>query len=115
MPHYYIHRMKEHAREHFRWAAHTGGLAIVKPKEYEPGGTVEGANPYEIWKRMSASEAPLQPGDLLEGFTPDEPEVARPMWIAKYIGFEPAQWFVPEVRASPPEQAPADGVEASPA
>lgn len=71
---------------------------------------MEGSNPYEVWKRMSNESKPLLPGDLLEAIPAEETqtEVAgsvvpgsaapRPMWIAKYIGFEPAQWFVPEAR-----------------
>jgi len=91
---YRIHRMKDGPRESFRWAAHTGGHAVVKPKDYEGGEEVEGGNPYEIWKRMSDSPQALHPGDLIERLE-DDPAVPGPMWIAKYIGFEPAQWFVP--------------------
>jgi hypothetical protein len=97
MANYRIHRMKDSAQESFRWAAHTGGLAVVKPKDYDPSGEeeeVEGDNPYEIWKRLSASRRPLRPGDLIEQLAED-PAAAPRMWIAKYIGFEPAQWFVP--------------------
>ncbi|HLH02169.1 MAG TPA: hypothetical protein VKX25_05330 [Bryobacteraceae bacterium] len=96
MANYRIHRMKDSPQENFRWAAHTGGLAVVKPKDYEQGGEEElkGDNPYEIWKRLSASRRPLRPGDLIEQLA-DDPAAAPRMWIAKYIGFEPAQWFVP--------------------
>jgi hypothetical protein len=94
MAKYRIHRMKDSPRESFRWAAHTGGLAVVKPRDYEDGEEVEGGNPYEIWKRMSDSPRPLHPGDLIERLE-DDVSVPGAMWIAKYIGFEPAQWFVP--------------------
>ncbi len=91
MPRYRIYRMKEGPKEHFRWACHTGGLALVKAKDYEPGEEREAANPYELWKAMSGGAEPLQPGDLLENLAaPGE------LVIAKYVGFEPAQWFIPE-------------------
>jgi hypothetical protein len=91
--------MKESPREHFRWAAHTGGLAIVKPKDYELGGEAEAPTPYALWKRLAEENGgrdALLPGDLLE--VPDT-ENNGALFIAKYIGFEPAQWFVPEPKA----------------
>jgi len=108
MPHYRVHRIRDHAGESFRWAPHTGGLAIVKPRDYQPGEEVEGANPYDIWKRLAATQDALRPGDLLESSTgPDQAAgSAHELWIAKYIGFEPARWFVPELR--PAAEAPAD-------
>jgi hypothetical protein len=94
MPRYRIHRIKEAPRETFRWAPHTGGLAIVKPKDYEFGEDVEASTPYAAWGLLGSEGNPLRPGDLLElasleGSTGE-------LYIAKYIGFEPAQWFVPE-------------------
>lgn len=104
MPRYRVYRIKESPKEHFRWAPHTGGLAIVKQKDYEPGGEVESATPYSLWKELQDSESlhnegPLSPGDLLEALETDSP---GRLFITKYIGFEPAQWFVPELRAVPP-------------
>ena len=32
---YRIHRIRETMKEQFRWQAHTGGTATVKPKDYE--------------------------------------------------------------------------------
>ena len=49
MAHYRIHRIKETPKETFRWAAHTGGLAIVKIKDYEVGDEVEAATAYAAW------------------------------------------------------------------
>jgi len=102
VPRYRVHRIKESQKEHFRWAAHTGGLAIVKLKDYEPGGEVESLTPYSLWKELQHSgsphhEKPLSPGDILETVENDGP---GRLFIAKYIGFEPAQWFVPEVLPS---------------
>jgi hypothetical protein len=92
---YRIHRMKDPARDSFRWAAHTGGSAVVKPKDYEPGGEIEAPSPYAAWTALRNTERPLETGDVLE----DEAGALR---IAKYIGFETAQWWVPELRPAVP-------------
>ena len=84
-----IHRMKDAPRENFRWAAHTGGVAVVKPKDYDADGEVDGATPYAAWQLLKQSGQPLRAGDVLE-----DPSGA--LQIAKYIGFEKAQWWVPE-------------------
>jgi hypothetical protein len=102
VPRYRIHRLKDSQKEHFRWAAHTGGLAIVKLKDYEPGGEVESQTPYSLWKELQetgAAERSLSPGDLLEIMETDAP---GRLLITKYIGFEPAQWFVPETKTEAP-------------
>jgi hypothetical protein len=97
MAQYRIHRIKDTPRESFRWAAHTGGLAVVKPKDYEPDGTVEAQSTYAAWRILLSEARPLRPGDLLEIVTEnDSPGALR---IAKYIGFEPAQWHVPEPKS----------------
>ena len=96
MPRYRIHRLKDVPSENFRWAPHTGGLAIVKPKDYDLDGEVEASSPYAVWKALLAESRPLRPGDLLEiGQVDDAP---GQLYIAKYIGFEPASWYVPEPR-----------------
>ena len=81
--------MKESPRQQFRWAPHVSGSAAVKPRDYEPGRQVEAANEYEAWKLLLASDTPLAVGDLLET------EDGR-LLICKYVGFEPAQWVLPE-------------------
>ena len=97
MARYRIHRMKDASRENFRWAAHTGGLAIVKPKDYDSSGEVEAPTAYAAWKALAMESRSLGPGDLLEsigiGDAPGD------LLVAKYIGFEPAQWFVPELKS----------------
>src|SRR5579875_1662389 len=96
MPFYRIHRLKDAPRETFRWAAHTGGLAIVKHKDYDLDGEVEAPTPYAAWKALLGEGRALRPGDLLERTGPaGEPGELQ---IAKYIGFELAQWFVPEAK-----------------
>jgi len=96
MPRYRVHRLKEVPRESFRWAPHTGGLAIVKLKDYDLDGYVETSSPYAVWKALLAEGRPLRPGDLLE--TSHVDGAPGQLYIAKYIGFEPASWYVPEPR-----------------
>lgn len=99
MPRYRIHRMKEGPGEHFRWAAHTGGLAVVKAKDYEgTGEELETSSPYAAWRRLAEEKRPLHPGDLLETIMEgaETQASAGELQITKYIGFEPAAWYVPE-------------------
>ncbi len=91
MPAYQIHRLKEPIRQQFRWAPHASGVSTAKPKDYEKGPLLEAASPYALWLALRETETALQVGDLLE--SPDAGE----LWICKYIGFEQARWYVPEV------------------
>jgi len=95
MPAYQIHRLKESQRQQFRWAPHTSGMTIAKPKDYEKGVLTEAASPYAVWLALRDTDEQLQVGDLLELENGD-------LRIYKYIGFEEARWFVPE--ATPPPQ-----------
>lgn len=90
MAQYRIHRMKEAPRQQFRWAPHSSGATLVKPRDYEPGRSVEAASAYALWQELRLTEEALQLGDLLE-----LPE--GQLRIFKYVGFEEAQWVVPEV------------------
>ena len=89
MPQFRVHRIKESARQNFRWAPHVSGPAEVKLKDYEPVETLEAANEYAAWATMRNAERPLSVGDILEN-----PE--SELRICKYVGFEAARWFVPE-------------------
>jgi hypothetical protein len=100
MARYRIHRIKDTPKETLRWAAHTGGLAIVKPKDYEAGSEVEAASAYAAWHVLQASAEPLRPGDVLELLTEDGSTGA--LQIAKYTGFDAAKWFVPEPKPDVP-------------
>ena len=91
--------MKDSPRQQFRWAPHVSGAASVKRKDYEEGGPIEALNEYDAWRLLRDSEEPLAVGDLLEC---DSGELR----ICKYVGFEAAQWFVPEPKPAP-EGAPA--------
>lgn len=89
MPAYQIHRLKEAARQQFRWAPHISGVTVVKTKDYEKGAAVEAASPYSAWMALRDSAEALQVGDVLE-------LEGGEIRIFKYIGFEEARWFVPE-------------------
>lgn len=104
MPLYRIYRMKDSPRQQFRWAPHVAGAASVKAKDYEQIGDVTAQNEYDAWKSLKDSGAPLEVGDLLE----NENGQLR---VCKYVGFEPAQWFIPEPKQhGEPEPATAEPV-----
>ncbi len=94
MPAYQIHLLKDSQRQQFRWAPHTSGVTIAKPKDYEKGHVVEAASPYAVWLALRGTDKELQVGDLLEV---DSGELR----ILKYIGFEEARWYVPEPIPAP--------------
>ena len=101
MPVYQIHRMKDSPRQQFRWAPHTSGVTVARPKDYEPGTTVEAPTAYAAWIALRGSATPLDIGDILES----EGELR----ILKYIGFEEARWFVIEAPAHPESGGPVAG------
>ncbi|MBC8164256.1 MAG: hypothetical protein H7Y20_00115 [Bryobacteraceae bacterium] len=90
---YHIHRLKESARLQFRWAPHTIGLAAVRPKDYELVGSVDAASPYAAWLALKDTAETLQLGDVLEAESGE-------LRIYKYVGFEQAQWQLPEVKTA---------------
>jgi len=83
--------MKDSPRQQFRWAPHVSGTANAKPKDYEEHGQVEALHEYDAWRILREQSEPLLVGDLLGG-----PE--GQLRICKYVGFEPAQWLVPEAK-----------------
>jgi hypothetical protein len=89
MPNYRIYRMKDSPRQQFRWAPHLSGCASLKLKDYEPGDGVTARHEYDAWQILRESGRALAVGDLLE--TED-----GQLRICKYVGFEPAQWVLPE-------------------
>jgi len=91
MPSYRIHRLKAHLYPSFRQAPHVSGSANVKPRDYEPGDSIEAPSPYAAFFALKETAAPLAPGDLLES----EGGVLR---IYKFVGFEEAQWVLPEAK-----------------
>jgi hypothetical protein len=98
MPSYRIHRLKDHLRQQFRFAPHVSGEAMVKPRDYEAGEMVAAPTPYSAFFSMRGTERPLEIGDLLES----EDGSLR---ICKFVGFEAAQWYVPEPAPGQPATA----------
>jgi hypothetical protein len=88
---YRIYRMKDQASQQFRWAPHVSGATQIKPKDYEEAGAIEAANEYAAWQTLRDAATPLRVGDLLESPAGD-------LRICKYVGFDAAQWIVPEVK-----------------
>jgi hypothetical protein len=101
MPSYRIHRLKDHLRQPFRFAAHVSGPAHVKPRDYEPGDNIESASPYAAYFERKQTDAPLSPGDLLESEKGD-------LRIFKFVGFEEAQWVLPEPVPADAESVPVE-------
>jgi len=102
---YQIHRLKSHLRQQFRYTPHVSGVTNVRVKDYEPGGSVEASSPYAAFFQMKDGAEPLEVGDVLE-----MNGVPR---ILKFVGFEEAQWVVPEpkpaasVSPNPPSESAA--------
>jgi hypothetical protein len=99
---YQIHRLKNHLRQQFRFAPHVSGVSNVKARDYEMGGTVDAASPYAAFFAKREQPDALEVGDLLE--------CDGMLRILKFVGFEEAQWVVPEVK---PPMGSAIDVEAS--
>ncbi len=84
--------MRDEKRQQFRWAPHTSGVTPVKPKDYEAVEIAyEAPTPYGLWAQLRESEQPLDVGDILE--LPNQE-----LRIYKYVGFEDAQWVLPEMK-----------------
>ncbi len=88
---YRIFRMKEHVRQHFRWAPHTSGVMNAKPRDFEQTGEIEATSPYAAWKVLRETEHPLEVGDLMEAED-------STLLVYKYVGMEEAKWVLPEVK-----------------
>ena len=90
---YRIHRLKEHLRNQVRFAPHVSGTAAVKPRDYQPAtdeDLVEAESPYAAFFAMRDTPAPLEVGDVLESVSDGS------LRIFKFVGFEEAQWALPE-------------------
>jgi hypothetical protein len=94
MPSFHIHRLKDHLRQPFRSAPHVSGTAMVKPRDYEPGETVDALSPYAAYFALRDSARPLEVGDLLEAENGS-------LRICKFVGFEEAHWVLPELKTDP--------------
>jgi hypothetical protein len=96
MPAYQIYRLKEIPRQQFRWAPHTPGVTVVKLKDYEPGPAIQAASPYALWLDLRGSDQAIAVGDLIEVVGDATGQQRGQLRIFKYIGFEEAQWYVPD-------------------
>ena len=94
--------MKDSPRQQFRWAPHVSGPASAKPKDFDPAGEVEALNEYDAWRILRDAATPLAVGDLLES-------ADGQLRICKYVGFEPAQWVLPEPKLPNPVVVDAAG------
>ena len=103
---YRIYRMKDPASQQFRWAPHVSGSTQIKRKDYDEDASIEAGNEYAAWQALRDTSAPLRVGDLLEG-------PAGELRICKYVGFDAAQWILPEVKtgleSAPVAAGPAQG------
>jgi hypothetical protein len=102
---YRIFRMKEHVRQHFRWAPHTSGVMNARPRDFEPSGEIEASSAYAAWKILRETDRPLEIGDLVEAED-------STLLIYKYVGMEEAKWILPEVKPVPVQEELAQGVHA---
>ena len=102
MPLFRIYRMKDSPRQQFRWAPHVSGCASIKPKDYEPCGEIAAPHEYGAWKQLREAGDALLVGDLLESQDGQ-------LRICKYVGFEPAQWVLPEPKAPAEAESQAVG------
>jgi hypothetical protein len=104
---YRIHRLKDHLRQQVRFAPHVGGTAAVKPRDYQPTVSgedlVEAETPYAAFFALRDTAAPLEVGDLLESAADGS------LRIFKFVGFEEAQWVLPEPKPDMPAVAPPGG------
>ena len=72
-------------------APHVSGATQIKRKDYDEGASIEAGNEYAAWQALRDAGTPLRVGDLLEG-------PGGELRICKYVGFDAAQWIVPEVK-----------------
>lgn len=92
---YQIHRLKQHLKQQFRYAPHVSGVSNIRLRDYEVRGSVEAATPYAAFFLMKETSEPLEVGDVLE--------CGGALRILKFVGFEEAQWVIPE--SKPPAGA----------
>ena len=101
---YRIYYLKESQRQHFRYAPPAEpGPVKLKMKDYQPDGEIEASSPYAAWKKMrdeagqEDGRRPIDIGDALETDT-------GALLVCKYVGFEEAQWLLPEAPAMPGQE-----------
>jgi hypothetical protein len=100
MPSYRIHHLRDHLKQSFRNAPHVSGTAAVKPRDYTPGDSIEARSPYAAYFELRNNGKLIEPGDLLES-------EGGELRIFKFVGFEEAQWVLPEIKPSTSGEAAA--------
>jgi len=108
MPTYRIHRLRNHLRQQVRLAPHVSGTAMVKPRDYHSPqpeelraeDQVDAPTPYAAFFALRDTATPLDVGDLLESASDGS------LRIFKFVGFEEAQWALPEVKPAGAAPAP---------
>ena len=93
MPSFRIFRLKDHVRQTFRWTPHLSGLSQVKPRDYEEAATIDGGTPYTVWAALRGTADELRIGDVMEQMNDGSAPI---LCIVKYVGFEQAEWILPE-------------------
>ena len=91
MASYKVFRLKSNLRTHFRQLPHLSGAAQLKLKDYVEGVEVTAGNRYAAWMEMKRTNDPLEVGDALV-------EDGANMFVVKFVGLEPAEWIVPEIK-----------------
>ena len=91
MPSYRVFRLKENLRAHFRQLPHLSGTTQLKLRDYVEGVEVTAANRYAGWAELKSTNDPLQVGDAMV-------EDGASVFVVKFVGLEPAEWIVPEVK-----------------
>lgn len=99
MPSYRVFRLKENLRAHFRQLPHLSGVAQLKQKDYVEGIELTASHRYAAWHQLKDTCDPLQVGDVLS-------EDGANLYVVKFVGLEPAEWIVPEVKQVEPEPVP---------
>ena len=104
MPSYRVFRLKENLRAHFRQLPHLSGTAQLKVRDYVEGVEVTAGNRYAAWMELRGTNDPMLVGDVLV-------EDGAGIYIMKFVGLEPAEWVLPEVKLvealAPVEAVPA--------
>ena len=93
MPSYRVFRLKENLRAHFRQLPHLSGVAQLKPKDYVEGAELTAPHRYAAWHELKNTNDPLAVGDVIV-------EDGASVYVVKFVGVEPAEWVVPEVKPS---------------
>ncbi len=71
----------------------------MKLKDYEPRGQVQAVHEYDAWRRLREWKTRRSKWAICW-------RTKRPLRICKYVGFEPAEWVLPEPKQPPSRRPP---------